>query len=137
MPEFAGECRRRDSEDWALGVGQAVAAHLGKGHPGQRAAAASAHDQHIAGAAGKVHQNPARRSSLYLRLYQRITGNLPPRRDERVPEPPTGDVVPLLAQIPVGAAVTTGRLPGHDRDQDRIVGTGHNFPVTQRLQAAR
>jgi hypothetical protein len=47
MPEFAGQGGRRDGDDGALGMGQAVAAHLGKGQPPQRAPAASAHNQHI------------------------------------------------------------------------------------------
>ena len=47
MPEFAGQGGRRYGDDGALGMGQAVAAHLGKGQPPQRAPAASAHNQHI------------------------------------------------------------------------------------------
>jgi hypothetical protein len=123
------------------GVGQAVAAHFGKGHPGQRAAAAGAYDQHIAGAAGEVHQYPACRAPFYVRLYQRIVGDFAPHCDERVVEPLAGEVLPLLAQIarrldPVGA-ITAGRFPGNHRDQDRIVGAGQAFPVAQCPQAAR
>jgi len=63
MPELAGQGRRRDGHDGALGVGQAVAAHLGKGQPAQRAPAAGAHDQHIVRAAG-----PADRREPHPRL---------------------------------------------------------------------
>lgn len=76
-------------------MSQAVAAHFGKGHPGQRAAAASAHHHHIARTASEVHQHPARRAALYLRLHQRILGNLAPHRDQRVPQPPASELVPL------------------------------------------
>jgi len=59
MPDFPGECGRRNGDHRALGMGQAVAAHLGKGQPPQRAPAAGAHNQHIVRAAGQVDQHPA------------------------------------------------------------------------------
>lgn len=59
MPELAGQGGRRDGDNGTLGMGQAVAAHLGKGQPPQRAPAASAHNQHIVRAAGQVGQHPA------------------------------------------------------------------------------
>jgi hypothetical protein len=132
VPEFAGKFGRWNRQDRALRVGQAVGAHLRKGDPGQRAPAASAHDQHIVGAAGKIHQDPAGRATLHVRLHQRIGGNLAPHCDQRVPQPPTGELVPFSAQIarrrdPLGA-VTTRRLPGNNRDQDRIVGAGQALP---------
>ena len=99
MREFAGKGGRRYGQDRAPGVGQAIAAHLGKGHPGQRAAPPGAHDQHIARAAGQVHQHPAGRAPLYMWLQQRIVGNLAPHCDERVPEPSAGEVLPYLAQF--------------------------------------
>ena len=61
MAEFAGQGRRRDGQDRALGVRHAVAAHLGEGQAGQRISAAGSHDQHIVRAAGQVHQHPPRR----------------------------------------------------------------------------
>jgi len=141
MPEFAGKCGRRDGQDRAPGVGQAVAAYLGKDHPGQGAAAARADDQHIAGAAGKVDQHPAGRPPLDVRLNQRILGILAPHCEERVPEPLAGEVLPYLAQLarwldPLGV-ITTGQFPGQHRDQDRIVGAGQALTVAQRVQAAR
>ncbi len=89
MPELTGQRGWRDGQDGALGVGQAVAAHLGTGHPGQRA-----------GAAGKVHQDPACRAACNARLHQRAGGDLAPHRDERVAEPLAGEVLAGPAQIP-------------------------------------
>ena len=80
MREFAGKCGRWDGQDRALGVGQAIAAYLGEDHPGQDAAAASAHNQHIARAAGKVHQHPAGRAPLDVRLHQRVVRDFRPTR---------------------------------------------------------
>ena len=100
MPELAGEGGWRDGQDGALGVSQAVAAHLGKGHPGQRAAAAGPYDQHIARAAGKIHQDPACRAACYKRLHQRTAGDFAPHRNERVAEPLAGEVPAGPAQIP-------------------------------------
>ena len=138
MPEFAGERGRRDGQDRALGVGQAVAAHPGKGQPGQRAAAASAHDQHIAGAAGKVHQDPACRAALYARLHQRIGGDFAPHRDERVAELLAGEVLPLLAQRHRSALRSPpGGSQAKHRDQRPRHGRGPALPVAQCLQAAR
>ena len=124
MPEFAGQGGWWDGEDGAPGVGQAVAAHLGKGQPPQRTPASGAHDQHIIGAAGQVDQHPARRPALNTRLYPRIAGNLTPDCHQRVPEPLAGQVPARLSQYarrhgPVGA-VTARHFPGDDRDQDRI-----------------
>jgi hypothetical protein len=99
MPELAGQFGRRDGYDRTLGVSQAVAAHCGEGQPGQRAPAAGAHDQHIPRTAGQVHQHPACRSPLDVRLHQRIVGNLAPHRDQRVPEPLTGQVPAGLSQF--------------------------------------
>ena len=99
MREFAGKGGRRYGQDRALGVGQAVTAHLGKDHPGQRAAAAGAHDQHITRAAGKVDQHPAGRAPLNMWLHQRIIRGFAPHCDERVPEPSAGEVLPYLAQF--------------------------------------
>jgi len=98
MGEFARQFGRRDGQDRALGMSQAVAACPGKGQPGQCPVAASTHDQHIIGAARKADQNPARRTSLYPRLHQRIGGNLTPHRDQRVPEPLLGQVQACLSQ---------------------------------------
>jgi len=99
VPKFTGERGRRDGQDRALGVGHAVAAYPGKDHPGQRASAAGAHDQHIAGAAGEVHQHPARRASLYMRLNQRIIGILAPHCDQCIPQPLAGKDLPFLTQL--------------------------------------
>lgn len=99
MPEFSGERGRRDGQDGALGVGQAVAAHPGKDHPGQRAAATSAHHQYIPGTVSQVDQHPADRAPLQVGLHQRIAGNDTPHRDERVSELSTGEMLPLLAQF--------------------------------------
>jgi hypothetical protein len=100
MPELAGERGWRDGQNGALGVGRAVAAHLGKGHPGQRAAAAGHYDQHIAGAAGKVHQDPAWRAACDEWLHLRAGRDFAPHRNERVAEPLAGEVPAGLAQIP-------------------------------------
>jgi hypothetical protein len=52
MPDFPGERRRRNGDDWAPGVGQAVTAHLAGDQPGQRTTATRTHDQQVARAAG-------------------------------------------------------------------------------------
>jgi len=62
MPDFPGQCGRRNGDHWALGMGQAVAAHLATDHPGQRTTTASTHDQQVTRA---VHDW---RASGYLRL---------------------------------------------------------------------
>ena len=86
MPQFVGERRWRDGHDGALGVGQAVAAHSGKGHPGQSAAAPGPDDQQIAGAAGKVDQDPACGAAGDAWLHPRTGWDFAPHRDERVAE---------------------------------------------------
>jgi len=141
MSEFAGQRGRRDGQDRASGMSQAVAAHPGKGQPGQCPVAAGTHDQHIIGAACKGHQYPARQASLYLRLHQRIVGNLTPHRDQRVPEPLAGELLACLAQRgrkhqPL-VAITAGRFPSKNRDQDRIMSAGQALGVAQCPQAAR
>jgi hypothetical protein len=141
MPEFAGKRGWRDSQNRALGVGDAVAAHFRKCHPAYRAPPASAHDQDIGGAAGKVHQDPPCGASLYVRLYQWIVGDLAPHCDERLVELVAGMVPAFLTEVAgwLGAlsAFAAGRLPGNDRDQDRIVGAGQDLPVAQCPHAAR
>ena len=141
MPELAGQGGRRDGDNGTLGMGQAVAAHLGKGQPPQRAPAASAHNQHIVRAAGQVDQHPAHRPAFDMRLYPRIVGNLTPHCHQRVPELLAGKVPARVSQFarrpdPVGA-VTARQFPGDDRDQDRIERAGQALPVAQCMQAAR
>ena len=99
MPEFAGERGRWDGQDRAPGVSQAVAADPGQHHPGERVAAASAYNQHVARLAGQVHQDPAWGSPFDVRLDQRIVGDLTPHCDECVAEPPAGQAAHFLAQV--------------------------------------
>jgi hypothetical protein len=138
MPELAGEGRRRDGQDWALGVRHAVAAHLREGQAAQRTATASPHDQHIIRAAGQLHQHPARRTPLHVRLHERLSGNLTPHRDQRLPEPLAGQVparLPHFARRLDPPAAFARDLPGEHRDQDRIMSAGQDLPITQRVQA--
>src|SRR5436190_18485686 len=86
MPDFPGERRRRNGDDWALGVGQAVTAHLAGDQPGQRTTAARTHDQQVAGAAGQIDQDPASLAPLDDRLHWRVVRDLSPGRVERIPE---------------------------------------------------
>ncbi len=128
MPDFAGECGRRNGEDRALGVGQAVAAHLAGDHPGQRATTAGTHDQQVTSAAGDRDQDPAGRATLYVRLHRGIVRDFPPNCDERIPEPLAGGISPYLPQIArrlrqVGA-ITAGRLPGKNGYQGGVMGAG-------------
>jgi hypothetical protein len=141
MPELADQGGRRDGDNGTLGMGQAVAAHLGKGQPPQRAPATSAHNQHIVRAAGQVDQHPAHRPAFDMRLYPRIVRNLTPHCHQRVPELLTGQVPARVSQFarrpdPVGT-VTAWQFPGDNRDQDRIERAGQALPVTQCMQAAR
>ena len=79
MPDFPGECGRRDGEHGALGMGQAVAAHLAGDHPGQHATTASTHDQQVIRAAGHSDQDPASLSPLDERPDRWIVEGLLPR----------------------------------------------------------
>ncbi len=132
MPEFAGQGGWWDGNDGTLGAGQAVAAHLGKGQPPQRAPAVGAHDQHIVRAAGQVHQHLARRPALDMRLHPRIVGNLAPHCHQRVPEPLAGEVPAGLPEFArrrdLVGPVTARQFPGDDRDQDRIERAGQALP---------
>jgi hypothetical protein len=69
---------------------------------------------------------------LQVRLHQRIAGNLAPHRDERVAEPLAGEVAACPAQVTrrldPAAVVTTGRLPGKDRDENRVMSAGRLSP---------
>jgi hypothetical protein len=138
---FPGECRRRNKDHRAVGAGCAVAAHLARDHPRQRATTASTHDQHVTRAAGNADEDPAGRASLYVRLHLRIVRDLSPDRDERIPEPLAGHVLPDLAQIArglrPGGVITLRRHPRNDRHKGRIMGAGQNLRVAQCPQAAR
>ena len=141
MSEFAGQRGRQDGQDRTPGMSHAVAAHPGKGQPGQCPAGARTHDQHIIRAARQGHQYPARWAPRYPRLHQRIVGNLTPHCGQRVPELLAREVLACLAQWgrkhQPFVAITTGRFPGNNRDQDGIVGAGQNLGVAQCAQAAR
>ncbi len=111
MPDFPGERRRRNGDDWAPGVGQAVTAHLAGDQPGQRTAAARTHDQQVAGAAGQIDQDPASLAPLDDRLHRRVAGDLSPGRVERIPEPPACVVLPDAAQVAAGVTPLGESLP--------------------------
>jgi hypothetical protein len=141
MSYFPGERGRRDGDDRAPSVGQAVAAHLAADEPGQRATAASTHDQQVTGAAGQTDQDPASLTPLYERLDQWVVGNFSPRCDQRIPEPPAGVLLPDAAQVAAGLTavgeITARRHPGKDGYQGGITGAGQVLRVPQCPEAAR
>ncbi len=58
VSDFAGKRGRRDEDDRATRTGSTVTAHPAPEQPGEDAAAASAHYQHIARIAGQADQDP-------------------------------------------------------------------------------
>lgn len=141
MTGFPGQGGRRDSDHGAMGVSQAVAAHPSGEHPGQRATTASAHDQQVIEVAGDLDQDRARLAALYERPDPRIIGDFAPDRDESIPEPPAGRLVPLAPQIArrlqAVRPITARRHPRQNGDQGGTVGTGQALRVPQRPEAAR
>lgn len=79
-----------------MGAGCALAAQLARDHPRQQATTVSTHDQHVTGAAGNADQDPARRTPLFVGLRPRITRDLSPHRDKRIPKALAGHVLPDL-----------------------------------------
>jgi hypothetical protein len=141
MPDFSGEYGWRNGDDWALGVGQAIAAHLARDEAGQRTTAASTHNQQVAGAAGQTHQDPASLTPLYERPDRRVVGNLSPGCVERIPEPPAGVVLPdaaqVVARLTAVGEITARRHPGENGYQGGIMGAGQVLRITQCPEAAR
>ena len=141
MPDFPGQCGRRNSEHRALGMGQAVAAHLATDHPGQPTTTASTHDQQVTRAVGQTDQDPASLTPVHERVDRRIGRDFSPDGDERIPEPLPGVLRPDTAQVaagipPVGHFTTRGP-PGKNGYQGGIVGAGQLLRVTQCPEAAR
>ena len=104
MPDLPGERIRRDDKHRAPGMSQAVPAHRPRDQPHPDALTASTQDQHVIRTAGDADQDPARGTSLDLRLHHRIVGNFPPHRDKRIPKPLAGHLVQGPAQLDRGCA---------------------------------
>jgi hypothetical protein len=141
MAHFTGECGRRNGKDWALGVGQAVAAHPAGNEPGQRTTTASTHHQQVTRAAGQTDQDPTSLATLHDRPDRWVDGNFSPGCDERIPEPPTGVLLPDAAQVATGmppiGEITARRHPSKNGYQGGIIGAGQVLRVTQCPEAAR
>jgi hypothetical protein len=141
MPDFPGQCGRRNGDHWALGMGQAVAAHLATDHPGQRTTTASTHDQQVTRAVGDIDQDPASLTPVHKRVDRRIGRDLSPDCDERIPEPLTGVLRPDAAQVAAGmppfSQITARGQPGKNGYQGGVVGAGYLLRVTQCPEAAR
>jgi hypothetical protein len=141
MPNFPGQYGRRNGDHRALGMGQAVAAHLATDHPGQRTTTASTHDQQVPGAVGQGDQDPASLTPVHERVDRRISGDFSPDCDERIPEPLTGVLPPDAAQVAAGMPpfdqITFRGEPGENGYQGGIVGAGQFLCVPQCPEAAR
>lgn len=141
MPDVPGESGRRNGKHRALGMGQAVAAHLAGDHPGQRTTTTGTHDQQVTRAAGNTDQDPASRAPMYERPHQRIVRDLSPDCDERIPETLAGGVSPYLAQIArrliAVDAITARRHPGKNWYQGGIIAAGQDLRAAQCPEAAR
>ena len=87
MSGFLSECRRGNGKHWALGMCQAVAAHLAGDHPDQRTTTARTHDQQVTRVTGHMDQDPASRAPIYQRPHQWIVRDFSPGCNERSPEP--------------------------------------------------
>ena len=103
-PDFPGQCGRRNGDHRALGMGQAVAAHLAAGHPGQRPSTASTDGQQVIRAVGDFDQDPASLTPVHERVDRRIGRDFSPDCDERIPEPLPGVLFPDAAQVAAGMA---------------------------------
>jgi hypothetical protein len=141
MSDFPGECGRRNGEHRALGMGEAVSAHLSGEYPGQRTATASPHDQQVTRAVGQSDQDPASLTPVHERVDRRIGRDFSPDCGERITEPLTCGFPPDAAQVatgmpPVGQITARGQ-PSKNRYQGGIVGAGQLLGVTQCPEAAR
>ena len=141
VPQFASQLGRRDGQDGALRVGQAVPGHRRRSPPAHGAAAASPHEQHIRRMAGQADQHPPGGAPLHVRLHHRVVGDLPPHRNKRILEPLAGQLAGFLPQRPRRldslGPLTPGRFPGHDRHQHRMMRTGQELSIAKRPQTAR
>ncbi len=142
MPDFPGQCGRRNDEHGALGMRKAVTAHPAAHHPAQRTTMASTHDQQVTRAAGHFDQHRSSLAALHNKRHdRRIVKDFSPGCDQRILEPPTGVVsqyLPQVARRQAGVSEITARLhQGKNRYQGGTIGTGQVFRVTQCPEAAR
>ena len=141
MPDFPGQRGRRNGEHRALGMGQAVAAHLATDHSGQRTTTAGTHDQQVTRAVGHADQDPAGLTPVHKRVDRRIGRDFAPDCDERIPEPLAGVLLPGAAHLATGIApvgqITARGQPGKNGYQGGIVGAGQLLRVTQCPETAR
>ena len=142
MPDFPGQCGRRNDEHGALGMRKAVTAHPAANHPAQRTTMTSTDDQQITRAAGHFDQH---RSSSLAALHKRpdrwIVKDFSPGCDQRILELLAGGVSQYLPQIARRLAgvgeITAGMHAGKNRYQGGTIGTGQVLRVTQCPEAAR
>lgn len=141
MPDFPGQCGRRNDEHGALGMRKAVTAHPAANHPAQRTTMASTHDQQVTRAAGHFDQHRSSRAALHKRPDRWIVKDFSPGCDQRILEPLAGVVsqyLPQVARRQAGVGEITARLhQGKNRYQGGTTGTGQVLRVTQCPEAAR
>ena len=137
MPDFPGQCGRRNDEHGALGMRKAVTAHPAA----QRTTMASTHDQQVIRAPGHFDQHRSSLAALHNRHDRWIVKDFSPGCDQRILEPPAGVVsqyLPQVARRQAGVGEITARLhQGKNRYQGGAIGTGQVFRVAQCPEAAR
>ena len=128
MPDFPGQCGRRNDERGALCMRKAVTAHPAANHPAQRTMMASTHDQQVTRATGHFDQHRSSRAALHKRPDRWIVKDFSPGCDQRILEPLAGVVsryLPQVARRQAGVVEITARLhQGKNRYQGGTIGTG-------------
>ena len=140
MPDFPGQCGRRNDEHGALGMRKAVTAHPAARHPAQRTTMASTHDQQVTRAAGHFDQHRSSLAALHKRHDRWIVKDFSPGCDQRALEPLAGVVSQYLPQVvrrQDGVEITARLHQGKNRYQGGAIGTGQVLRVTQCPEAAR
>lgn len=132
---------RRDCQYWALGIGEAVAAHPAGKDMGQRATAAGPDDKQIARAAGDEGEDGAWGAALDHGPDRQIGGDLPPCGVKRMPQPLPGIVGPEVAQG-FGGAAPVGEIairwhPGMHGYQGGVADAGKMLRLAQCTEVAR
>jgi hypothetical protein len=133
--------RGRDGQHGAPGPGQAVAAHPAVPGPAQQAPPPRPHHQQVTGGTGQLDQGMARLAAHHEALDLQAVGDASPGGFEGLPQPLEGGLRPDPPEVRRRAAplgkITSGRQPGMNDHQQRVVAPRDPARVPQRRDAAR
>ena len=141
MAGMRGHGGRRNRQNRAQGMVEAIPAHPAGTEVGQPATAACPDHKQITRVARDDGKDGAGSAALDNGLDRQIGGKVSPRRVKRLPQPLPGVISPEAAQVWRGTApfgdVTARRRPGMNGYQDGVIGAGKVFRVAQRAEVAR